>query len=92
MGVETFGIALAEAVSAGCIPIIYPEGGALEVVEGIEHHKATNVFEASEAITDALSHWTPEKSHAVAEMMHKRFGYEKFIREFMSIVEKIQKQ
>jgi len=83
MGLETFGYALAEAVSAGCIPVVHPEGGALEVVEGIEHYEASNVAEATEAIDCALSTWKPEKARHVADVMRCRFGFERFAKQFI---------
>ena len=87
---EHFGTALAEAISGGCIPIIYPEGGPLEIVDGIEHYKATDLSGASYAIRRAISRWKPKKAHDVSDAMHNSFGFGRFIKEFIPVLERVE--
>lgn len=85
---EHFGTALAEAISAGCTPIIYPEGGPLEIVEGIEHYRAKTLEEAEDAVRNALIEWNYQKSVQRVEATDSRFNFNRFAQEFIPVLER----
>lgn len=85
---EPFGIALAEAISAGCTPVIYPEGGPLEIVEGIEHYRAKTLEEAEDAVRNALNEWNYQKSVQRVEAIDRRFNFNRFAQEFIPVLKR----
>jgi glycosyltransferase involved in cell wall biosynthesis len=85
---EHFGIALAEACSAGCLPVVAKGGGQEEIVEGIPHSLYDDPGHAADLIRLAVSSWTPQKSREVSSMMG-RFSKKNFSDEFCSLVEAV---
>jgi glycosyltransferase involved in cell wall biosynthesis len=85
---EHFGIALAEACSAGCLPVVAKGGGQEEIVEGIPHSLYDDPGHAADLIRLAVGSWTPQKSREVSSMMG-RFSKKNFSDEFCSLVEAV---
>jgi len=84
---EHFGTALCEAISAGCYPIIYPEGGPLEIIKGLEHQEAVTDDEFIKAIEQALSLWSPKKAEVFHQHTVKRFGLARFKTEIQQLLD-----
>ena len=87
---EHFGLTIVESMSAGCTPIIYPEGGPLEIVEGADSYSAKNLDEAKNVIESALGNWSHEQAIKNSEMMRERFGFERFTKEFTQLLESVK--
>jgi glycosyltransferase involved in cell wall biosynthesis len=85
---EHFGIALAEACSAGCMPVAVKGGGQEEIVEGIPHSVYDDPGHAADLIRLAVGSWTPQKSRETSAMM-ERFSKKNFSDEFCSLVEDV---
>ena len=75
---EHFGYSVCEATLAGCTPIVYPEGGVLEILEGLPHLTATNLEEAEEKIAEALETWSAGTAKIRSRIVADRFGHEAF--------------
>jgi glycosyltransferase involved in cell wall biosynthesis len=63
---EHFGISIAEAMAKGCIPVVHNSGGAPEFVPN--SYRYDDLPKASQIVTDAIEHWTPEKSEKIKKM------------------------
>lgn len=88
MPAEHFGLALAEGVSAGCLPVVVKGGGQEEIVEGIQHSVYTDLGHAADLVNLATNAWTPTKAQEVSSMMN-RFGKDRFVKEFISLIENV---
>ena len=92
---EDFGIASVEAQAAGCPVIAYGRGGALETVIGWPARDPTGVFfdsQAPEALKEAVNLFENHENEFKPGACHrnaKRFGRERFQREFGSAVEEL---
>lgn len=88
---EDFGIVLVEAQAAGCPVIAFGQGGAAEIVRGLDDEQPTGVLFAEqtpESAADAVRQFeahaariTPAQCRANA----LRFGVERFRREFLEL-------
>jgi glycosyltransferase involved in cell wall biosynthesis len=88
MSGEHFGIALAEACSAGCLPVVAKGGGQEEIVEGISHSLYDDLGHAADLVRFAIGSWSPQRSREVSAMM-ERFSKKNFSNEFCSLVESV---
>jgi len=84
---EHFGSAVLESIVAGCTPIVYPEGGVLEIVNGIEHFEAKNCDEAKEQIKYALDTWDTQNARNRSLKLSEKFGFGRFTKEFIPVIE-----
>ncbi len=85
---EHFGLAVAEACSAGCLPVVVKGGGQEEIVEGIEHSVYGDLPHAAELVKLAVKSWTPQKSLEVSSLM-ERFSKKNFGNRFCSLIEEV---
>jgi len=76
---EHFGMAIAEAMSAGLAPIVPNDGGQVEIVPSSEY-LYHDLEEAALKIEEWLSKWTPERGLQLSQAAEK-FSYERFKRE-----------
>lgn len=81
---EPFGIAVAEAMSAGCIPIVDDSGGVREFVP--DEWRYATLEEAAELVRMALAAWTPELAYAMREIADQ-FREDLFIERFLGYVD-----
>jgi hypothetical protein len=88
MPAEHFGLALAEACSAGCLPVVVKGGGQEEIVEGVEHAIYGDLACAADLVQLAVKSWTPQKSMYVSSLM-ERFSKRNFSNLFCSLVEEV---
>lgn len=88
MPAEHFGLALAEACSAGCLPVVVKGGGQEEIVEGIDHAVYGDLAGAADLVQHAVKSWTPQKSMHVSSLM-ERFSKRNFSNLFCSLVEEV---
>jgi len=91
MPFEHFGIAIVEGLASGCVPVVHKSGGQwTDVVErgkyGIGYDKLSP-SEIAEAITRALSMWSPRLAKVLASSAN-RFSDERFRREVLYITER----
>jgi len=63
---EHFGVAVAEAMASGCIPIVHDSGGPREFVP--EHLRFNQPLEASEKIEKAIFDWSPQESKSMTSL------------------------
>jgi glycosyltransferase involved in cell wall biosynthesis len=63
---EHFGVAVAEAMASGCIPIVHDSGGPREFVP--QHLRFNKLREASEKIEKAIFDWSPQESKSMANL------------------------
>lgn len=86
--VEHFGIAVVEAMAAGCLPIIYGAGGHKETVrEGINGFLWKDVNELILKTSECISNKTQwKKITGQAKKDCQQFSYEEFDKAFSSII------
>lgn len=73
---EYFGMAIAEAMSAGLIPVVPNEGGQKEVVPG-ENFTYGSLEEGAQRVTYWLNHWSRSLSNQMSRKAEK-FDYKRF--------------
>jgi alpha-1,3-mannosyltransferase len=88
MPAEHFGLALAEACSAGCLPVVVKGGGQEEIVEGVDHSVYDDLGHAADLLRLAVSSWTPQKGLEVSKLMD-RFSKKNFSDQFCSLIEEV---
>ncbi len=87
---EDFGIVLAEAQAAGCPVIAFGQGGAAEIVQGLELDRPTGVLfgeQTPEAVVEAIAAFerAQRRFHPRACRDNAlRFGVEQFRRQFLA--------
>lgn len=81
---EYFGIAVAEALSAGLAPVVPNDGGQVEIVPSPEHIYR-DVEEAASRTQEWLSKWSPAKAFQLSQKA-KRFSYENFRRNLSKLL------
>ncbi|MGH9992092.1 MAG: glycosyltransferase family 4 protein [Nitrososphaera sp.] len=85
---EHFGLALAEACSAGCLPVVLKGGGPEEIVEGIPDSVCDDFDHAPWLVELAIRSWSPEKSKWVSSLM-ERFSKKNFSDQFCKLIEEV---
>jgi glycosyltransferase involved in cell wall biosynthesis len=83
VGWEGFGITVAEAMSAGCTPIVPDVGGLKEIVPSSLRY--TSINEAASLVNTAITDWSPNKAQEFVRMSNK-FNTTKFNQEFLTIM------
>ena len=81
---EPFGIAVAEAMAAGCIPVVHDSGGVREFVPPDWRYSTPE--EAATLIRKALEIWSPELAEQMREIAYQ-YREEVFVERFLGYVE-----
>ncbi|MFX1521738.1 MAG: glycosyltransferase family 4 protein [Promethearchaeota archaeon] len=81
---EAFGIAVAEAMSAGCIPIVPDVGGLKEIVP--RHLRYNSLEEAALLVQKAISNWSLSRTQDSLKIANK-FSQDMFCRNFLKIMQ-----
>ena len=80
---EAFGISVAEAMSAGCVPIVPDVGGLKEIVpKQLRYH---SLEEAASLVKESLANWTPSKMEYSIEIADK-FSTKEFSDNFLKLM------
>ena len=80
---EAFGISVAEAMSAGCVPIVPDTGGLNEIVPmQLRYH---SLEEPASLVKESLANWTPSKMEYSIEIADK-FSTKKFSDNFLRLM------
>jgi glycosyltransferase involved in cell wall biosynthesis len=80
---ESFGVSAAEAMMAGCIPIVPNVGGLKEIVP--RQLRYNSVDEAAILLNELSTNWSPPKVQQSIKMA-ERFSQEKFCEEFLRMM------
>ena len=85
---EPFGLAVCEAVSAGCLPVAVNEGGHLEILEPLGHiaRYYESFDEAAQCLESAVDSWDPDLAQLASRQM-ERFGIERFAQEILQVLQ-----
>lgn len=86
--VEHFGIATAEAMKSGCVPIVINKGGQPEIVKNKQNGYLWNSQDSLKKLTVQLIR-SPEKMRKiakVAKMTSQQFSKERFCRQFSELL------
>ncbi|MCW4049764.1 MAG: glycosyltransferase family 4 protein [Candidatus Bathyarchaeota archaeon] len=94
---EAFGMAVLEAMSAGCVPVVYRDGGpwidVLEETDGEVGYSYTTGMEAADKIDLILSdEFLRERLRVNAVKRVNYFSRERFEEKFMEIVKSVPKR
>ena len=82
---ETFGISIAEAMSAGLIPVMIDEGGHTDSFSGLHYH---SFEEAAKAIKTAIHNWNYQRAYEYSMEMN-RFSEKVFEKQFLTLLDDI---
>ena len=74
---EHFGMTTIEAMSYGCVPLVYGDGGQLEIVKPAFGHFWSNPSELAELTRTLMAHGLSKKPAAAVEAS-KQYSYEAF--------------
>lgn len=88
--VEHFGIATAEAMSAGCVPVVIDKGGQPEIVKSGENGFLWDSLDSLNKVTLQLIE-SPEKMKKLAKEAKRasqRYSKERFCEEFSSLIKR----
>lgn len=81
---EAFGISVAEAMSAGCVPIAPDAGGLKEIVpDQLRYH---SLEEAATLVDKAIEKWSPSQSEDSLKSVEK-FSQSKFCENFIELMQ-----
>jgi glycosyltransferase involved in cell wall biosynthesis len=85
--VETFGVAVCEAVSAGCLPVAVNDGGHMEIIRtlGPIGRSYRNFDEAAECVEAAVAGWSPGLAEFASSQM-ERFSIRRFADEIIRVI------
>ena len=91
---EHFGISIVEAMSAGCIPVVYGVGGPTEIVEdnisGFVFNDAAELIElTSRVLADNDSMWVAAMRSA-AKLRANRFSEQVFAAEWRGVIDRVE--
>ena len=81
---EAFGISVAEAMSAGCVPVAPDIGGLKEIVPNQLLYNSLE--EASELTKDAVHNWSPYQTHQSVKSVDN-FSQSKFCERFVDFMQ-----
>ena len=90
---EHFGVAVCEAISAGCLPVAVNEGGHLEILESLGPIARCyeNFDEAAQCLERAIDSWNLELAENGSRQM-ERFGINRFAKEFLELIQEFADQ
>lgn len=87
---EHFGIAPVEAISAGCIPILYDGGGLPEIIAGIKLDQEKNLFTTVTQLVRNTAYFTKENHntnwHEIFNLLKRNFSKEAFRENIIKII------
>ena len=84
---EHFGIAPIEAISAGCIPILFNGGGLTEIVDMLGLSKDKHLFDTVEELVDKTKLLMNETlPPSIQDNIVKLFSKEHFTSEFLNLI------
>ncbi len=87
---EHFGIAPVEAISAGCIPILYDGGGLPEIIDKIELDHEKNLFSTVKQLVKNTVYFTKEDNkinwQEVFNLLRGNFSKEAFKENIMKVI------
>jgi glycosyltransferase involved in cell wall biosynthesis len=84
---EHFGIAVAEMVRAGCIPVVHDSGGPVEIVGGCRELRFRNVAEGAEKLSALMGDEAgQERLRAVLAKQRELFSADRFCDSLREIV------
>lgn len=79
---EHFGIAPIEAISSGCIPLLYGGGGLTEIIEMLGLSKEKHLFSSSEDLISKSIHLIKEKERNLPEEIYENIAHEFSVNHF----------
>jgi len=77
---EHFGISIAEAMAAGCIPVVHNSGGMKEFVPA--KYRYENLQDSARKIETAMREWSPEKAETMNKIV-RQFSESNFSKNFI---------
>jgi glycosyltransferase involved in cell wall biosynthesis len=80
---EHFGIAIVEAMSLGCIPIVHDSGGPREFVP--ERFRFRSIEDAASKLEDAIDSWSPAQARKFS-ISAERFNEDNFSKQFIDLL------
>ena len=88
-GVDSFGVAVCEAVSAGCLPVAVNDGGHMEIIRklGPIGRSYRSFDEAAECVEAAVAGWSPALAELASSQM-KRFSIARFADEITGVIKR----
>ena len=85
---EHFGIAPIEAISAGCIPILFNGGGLAEIIELLGFDEGLNLFSTIDDLVENTNHilMMSEKIEVNSKILNTNFSPLSFKEKFTKII------
>jgi glycosyltransferase involved in cell wall biosynthesis len=84
---EHFGIAVAEMVRAGCIPLVHDSGGPVEIVGGLSELRFRSVEEGAAALRKIIQDATlQDRLRSTLAQQRDRFSVEAFCESLLRVV------
>ena len=81
---EHFGIAIVEAMSLGCIPVVHNSGGPREFVS--PEFRFESIEEAAAKVEKAIDYWSPKQARIISKSA-ERFDEDNFSKKFIEVFE-----
>ena len=79
---EHFGIAIVEAMSLGCIPVVHDSGGPREFVP--ERLRFKSIDDAASKLAEAIDSWSPTQASYFSRLA-ERFNEDNFSKRFIAL-------
>ena len=92
---EHFGITTVEAMSAGCVPVVYATAGPREVVEGLQDAGLWRTVEELRAETVRIAHLSEDDQGAASRAARERateYDHEHFGDHLMEVIDRARTQ
>lgn len=92
---EHFGITTVEAMSAGCVPVVYATAGPREVAEGLQDAGLWRTVEELRAETVRIAHLSEDDREAASQAARERatgYDHEHFSDHLMEIIDRARTQ
>ena len=79
---EHFGIAIVEAMSLGCIPVVHDSGGPREFVP--QRFRFDSIETAASKVEKAIDYWSPQQAKNISKI-GERFSENNFSKNLIKI-------